>query len=132
MNHRRRPFLLLAALVAAGSASAQSYRDNEFNALEMSKMPKYCYSQFLNDKLRDDPQYSIQGCGPFVNHFCPAILALIRAEDPKRNAADRRRKVEYVYREVAYTLNKLPDDCWLRPDIEAVTERAKAVELKLP
>lgn len=124
--------LLLATAIAWPTlVAAQSYRDKEFNALELSKMPKYCYAQYVNDKLANDPMYSIQGCGAYTNHFCGAILSLIRADNTARSTAQRKHDVSVAIRESYYTLNNMPEGCWLRPDAEEVLRRARERETTL-
>lgn len=128
MNQACLTLLCLALFVPSG-AQAQRYRDKEFNALDLANLPKYCYAQYVDERLSKDPQHSIQGCGPFVNHFCPAVVSLNRASNPTRNKAERRRLVEFAIRETGYTLQHMPNGCWLRADADAVMMRARQLEM---
>lgn len=118
--------LVLAALAAValpGLAVAQKYRGNT-SATEISKLPKYCYAQYLSEELAKDPQHSIQGCGAFMNHFCPGLVDMMRAQKPTAQRWERAERVESARKNFAYTLTHMPPNCWLRPDAEKAAKEA--------
>ncbi len=100
--------------------------------MEMSQLPKYCYAQYLDDKLASNPTYSIQGCGPFMNHFCPGLLGLIRAQQPSHKPFQRRADLSRAMDNIEYTLKGMPAVCWLRADAEAARNRARVIEQTIP
>lgn len=118
--------LALAAVGLPPGAAAQKYRGNT-SAAEIAQLPKYCYSQYLSDKLSKDPNYSIQGCGAFTNHFCPGLVDMMRAQKASLQRWERNERVESARKNFAYTLEHMPPNCWLKPDAEKAMEAANAL-----
>lgn len=118
----------LALAAAVPLAVAQSYRDREFNALELAKLPEYCYAQYVNKKLESDARYSIQRCGPYMNHFCPGLIDLMRAQDVRKPTQLRRERVASAVKNFEYTLSYMPEGCWLREDADAAMRMAVELE----
>lgn len=115
--------LVIAATGAPTGAAAQKYRGNT-TAAEIAKLPKYCYAQYLSEQLAKDPQHSIQGCGPFMNHFCPGLVDMMRAQKPTAQRWERVERVESARKNFAYTLGNMPPNCWLREDAEKAAKEA--------
>lgn len=126
-----RTTLVLGSMIFPTLLMAQRYRDKEFNAAELAQLPKYCYAQYVDDKLSSNPEYSIQGCGPFVNHYCGALVDLMRAQQFSRQKFQRRRHVDSAIKEIKYTLDNTSASCWLRPDAEAAMSRARLLDSML-
>lgn len=57
------------------------------------QLPPYCFGTFFG---RTEPQYQLPSaqCGPFINHFCSALVFLMQA----REAMDKNKKVSYLER----------------------------------
>lgn len=122
------PVLVAVALSLPGMTSAQKYRDSKFNGLELAQLPKYCYWQYVDDKLISNPEYSIHGCGVYVNHYCPGLVNLMRAQNVSLHRDIRREELRMGKENFEYTLNFMPQGCWLRPQAEASLARARALQ----
>lgn len=121
--------LALLVLAAAGLPTgvvAQKYRGNT-SAAEIAKLPKYCYAQYLSEQLAKDPQHSIQGCGAFMNHFCPGLVDMMRAQKPTSQRWERAERIESARKNFAYTLEHMPPNCWLRADAEKAAQEANTL-----
>lgn len=128
MNIGKLGFLLLIAAVPAGFASAQKYRDSKMTAIELMQLPEYCHAQYVDDKLSGNPKYSIQGCGAYMNHYCPGLVQLERAKKVSAPRPERRENIRMAKNNFNYTLVHMPQVCWLRPYATDAMERAVAVE----
>lgn len=116
-----------ASLVVAASAQAQPRTPIEQmppNALELTQLPKYCWGPMGAPSVAQLPEYNISGCGPRMNHFCPALLAMMRASDVARPRQQRQFLARYAEREVQYTLTGIPAACPILPDIKRAESRA--------
>lgn len=123
--------VILAAGLPLNLASAQKYRDAKFNAVELAQMPKYCYAQYVDEKLSADPQYSIQGCGAYMNHYCPGLLQMMRAQKPSSPGHERKENIRQAKGNFDYTLKFMPQGCWLRPEAEAAAARARVLDASI-
>lgn len=122
---------LLSAVLPLTHASAQKYRDAKFNALELAQMPNYCYAQYVDEKLSSNPQYSIQGCGAYMNHYCPGLLQMMRAQKSSAPSYERKENIRQAKGNFDYTLKNMPQGCWLRPEAEAAASRARVVDASI-
>lgn len=96
------------------------------NPAEMLQLPKYCWGTFGDASFAGQPSYNIPGaCGPRMNHFCPALLAINRASEVSRNRAQRKKLANYGTLEVGYTLTAIPATCPILPDVKIAETRAK-------
>lgn len=71
----------LVFMLRPGAALAQADMEGWHPSVtEATLLPRYCWSQFLGKKF-SGPQYKIprDSCGPGMNHFCPGLVALGRA-----------------------------------------------------
>jgi len=117
---------LLLGAACLTNVAAQEH----ITAAERAQLPKYCYAQFVDEKLRGHPEYSINGCGVSMNHFCYGLIYLIRAQKATDRAAYRRANAAHAITDIKYTLRGMTDDCRLRADAEAALNRATSI-LKL-
>lgn len=116
--------LALALGVLSPLAQAQKYRGNT-SAAEIAQLPKYCYAQYLSDKLSKDPSYSIiHSCGPFMNHLCPGLVELMRAKKPTAQNWQRAENVAAARKDFAYTLDHMPPSCGVRAEVEKFAQEA--------
>lgn len=120
--------LLLVAICCAAEVGARRSGGMDPTAIEQAQLPKYCYAQYVDEKLAGDPRYSIQGCGVTMNHFCPGLLHLMRAQKVSDSRGARAGELGSAIENFKYTLKAMPPGCWLRPDAEAALARAKIME----
>ena len=86
---------------------------------EATLLPRYCWSQFLGSKFKG-PEFEIprKTCGVGMNHYCPGLVALGRAN---RSIDDkwRRGNLEIAEQGVAYTLRAMEKypRCPIRGDV---------------
>jgi hypothetical protein len=121
----------LALVSLAGVAAAQKYRDASTTAIELMQLPKYCHAQYIDEKLSSDPQYSIQGCGVYTNHFCPGLIRMSRGQKISLQRDLRREEIRIAKDAFNYTLIHMPEKCWLRQDAESALARAKIIEASI-
>jgi len=100
--------LLLPALALA-QAMKKPWDGSGFspNALEITRLPKMCWSQF-DSKFRGTGFELPGGCGGGMNHLCPSYISLNRAKSAIADAGARgywlnvaRDHVEYTIRAIA-------------------------------
>lgn len=85
---------------------------------EVVLLPKFCWAQYCVPNARG-PQYSITGCGGFMNHYCPALIDLHLGT---RSIGSGRRQHLLVAKEgILYTLRgmKRYPRCPIRAQVEA-------------
>lgn len=76
--------VVLAALVSILlplRASAQSDLDGWHpTVVEATMLPKFCWGQFMGNRFKG-PEFTIprDSCGVGMNHYCPALVSLNRA-----------------------------------------------------
>ena len=98
---------LVFAFLPVG-ASAQADLDGEHPSVaEATLLPKFCWGQFLGNKFKG-PQYGFprDTCGWGMNHYCPGLVALNRAN----RSVDNREKRGFLWGargQVLYTLKAL-------------------------
>jgi hypothetical protein len=117
---------LVTGLVVAHGLHAQPRTPIEQvkpNALELTQLPRYCWGSMAGAAYTQ-PEYNIRDCGPRMNHFCPALLAMLRASDVSRSREQRRFLANYGAREVQYTLADIPAACPVLPDVKRAESRA--------
>lgn len=115
----KRCFCLATAVMASASAHGQTHRD--IQAVEVAQLPAYCWSTYM--KGVSGPQYSIdrRSCGPGTNHYCPALVEVIRA---KRKVADRTARFRHLTEarnKTLYTIRHLEKypGCVIRGDVDS-------------
>ena len=126
----------LLTLTTAGPLQAQElYKGPKDLPQYVLRLPKYCYAQYFDISLWNDPEFSIvAACGGWMNHFCPGLLNLMRAERPKpagwpkNQTFDRKSELRWGRENVQYTLAHMQSDCRYRDDVNAALLRAKALE----
>jgi hypothetical protein len=85
-----------------------------------ASLPKFCWVQYFPNIPDDDPDYSIQGCGAGVNHYCPGLVKMAQAEREKVKS-ERVGYLSMAKADMQYTLNNTVDfpDCFLRTRAQA-------------
>lgn len=91
--------LLVSSILVPSSALA-GYRENmSVTSVEIAQLPQFCWAQFEVPDAQGD-EFKIRDCGVFVNHYCPALISLIRG---KRSAARGKPLIGLADAGVAYT-----------------------------
>jgi hypothetical protein len=93
--------LLIAPILVPASALAGYREDMGVTSVEIARLPTFCWAQFDVPDARGD-EFKIRDCGVAVNHYCPALIALMRG---KRSAAriEQLRLIRMADADVAYT-----------------------------
>jgi hypothetical protein len=117
----------LLGLAALTDVAAQGYAAGT-TASERLQLPKFCWPQYIDAKYFGMPGYSIpRSCGEFMNHLCPGLIDLMRAErftDPQHI---RTNNAGSAITNFNYTLKHMTPACPLRADVEAALARAKRI-----
>ena len=95
------------------------------SAVEAMQLPKFCWGQYMDIK---GPEYGINGCGPFMNHYCYALVEELRANKSFGKADFRKAYLLKAMDSTMYTIRgmeKYPT-CWLRPHVESTRQRVGA------
>lgn len=123
--------VLVTAMALFGDAEAQPKIPPKYHAapLEIAQLPKYCWAQYVDGAYFGHPIYSIPAiCGPYTNHYCPALVSLTRSTQLSRSKSQRNEDIWHAAKEVRYTLNYIKPDCPIYPDVKAAQMRAEAME----
>lgn len=114
----------LLALSMVDAVRAEAKYAGKTSALEIAMLPKYCYAQYVDDRLGGDPQYSIHGCGQGMNHLCPGLVLLNRAQKVSRPKSERREDLRMAKENLSYTIARMTPECSLRSEVEAAMQKA--------
>jgi hypothetical protein len=68
--------LILADVVLIALAP-DAYGQQNVTPIEIAQLPRFCWAQYVPGTTGEG--YHISGCGPAANHFCPALIYMIRA-----------------------------------------------------
>jgi hypothetical protein len=126
--------LVVFFLIGSTALSANLYRGSPDYDLPifLARLPKYCYAQYFDTKQWNNPQYSIvAACGVGMNHFCPGLLNIMRAEytiNPKK--FNRREELRWAAENVNYTIAHLKDpaSCVYTQDVMAAKQRVEILQ----
>lgn len=139
MQTLKTPFaiLFIALAFTSTAASAAKYKAA---ASEVVQLPQFCWAQYMDNA--QGPQYSISPklCGVLTNHYCPGLVALIRAKKSLGSTAklkERLANLREAEKDTGYTLRGIKDypHCPIRSHVEAtaveVQKMLSATELML-
>lgn len=136
------PILTMKALVAVAIAgyatmvgAAPSDIADQWNPplADKLKLPQYCWSQFDgNFAKQSGVKMPTEICGVTMNHFCPGLVMLNRAQDSKYSPNTRHDLMKEAFGGINYTLRQMPPNCPLKPDVDAAKARADMVAKFLP
>jgi len=73
-----RPILAVAGLVVFVSI-AHGQSSNNTTAVEIAQLPRFCWAQLQVPNTEGD-DFRIRDCGPAANHYCSALIYMIRAK----------------------------------------------------
>lgn len=126
----RGTFVALAGVVLLGTSIAQPAIPPKYKAApdEVAQLPRYCYNQYVDGAL-GGYTYSIphESCGAAMNHFCPALVYLIRAQKMSVRRAERVGYVQSALGEIDYTIRDMKPGCFIAKDVFAAKERARVL-----
>jgi len=110
---------LVLALLPAGASGQDVLGGWNPSVTEATLLPKFCWGQFLGNKFKG-PEFEIprDTCGVGMNHYCPGLVALGRANRSFDNKT-KRGFLEGAERGVRYTvraMEKYPR-CPIRADV---------------
>jgi len=120
----------LAAWLASLAAWAQPidpYRgQNEWNPVdaEIPALPPYCRAS-LRPKQYPGPSVAAYGCGVWINHLCPAWVAINRAKNPLLSMTSRQYNLQLADGHLAYTRTHMIASCQLGQELQVAEMRAK-------
>lgn len=121
---------LMAGMFSLTSLGAVAGARSDFDPtpLEFAKLPKYCQGQF-RPELTKDPAYRMPACGGRFNHFCPALVSLIRVEFPHGSDAPRHYHLKSATGHLKYTTDAMPASCPLAADVRAAETRLRLLTM---
>jgi hypothetical protein len=129
----------LAAFVLAGCAMTAGASPSDISAqwhptpADKLKLPQYCWSQFdENFAKQTGIKMPTEICGVMMNHFCPSLVMLNRAQESKYHPNTRHDMMQEALSGIAYTYRGMPPNCPLKPDLDAAKAKANAVAPLIP
>jgi len=110
--------VLLPFLAAAHGAWGQTASLNA-TAMEIAQLPRFCWAQFQVPNA-DGPEFRMSDCGPAANHYCGALIQVIRAKHTS-NKSSRLDLLGHANADVSYTERGIQDypRCSIRQDLAA-------------
>jgi len=115
-------FLAMAMLVAIVAVSFPAFdargQPQEPTALEMAQLPKFCWGQFRVPNATGD-EFRIRDCGVYSNHYCYALMYLVRARSPRTNKQGRVDLLGHADVDIRYTEHGIKDypKCSIRDNV---------------
>lgn len=129
----------MAAVVLASCAATAGADPAGINAqwnptlADKLKIPKYCWAQFdENFRKQTGIKMPTELCGVTMNHFCPGLIMLNRAQDSKASPNERHDYMREAIGGFNYTARSMPPNCPLKPDLDAAKIKADFVARMLP
>jgi hypothetical protein len=111
-----RLILAVAALIALVPVALGQ---QNISAVEIAQLPRFCWAQLnVPDAAGDD--FRIRDCGPAANHFCSALIYMLRAKaNPKKQF--KLDLLGHADVDVRYTERAIADypKCSIREDVAA-------------
>jgi hypothetical protein len=72
--------LLVASIVGAPNAVGGAKERLKVTQAEIVQLPKFCWREMGVPNLPATPEYRIQKCGAWANHYCEGLVQLLRAK----------------------------------------------------
>jgi hypothetical protein len=70
---------LILAVATLFALAPVAWGQQDVTALEIAQLPRFCWGQYRVPNVKGD-EFSILNCGPAANHFCPALVSILRAK----------------------------------------------------
>lgn len=115
-----------AALLPFGALGQM--KDLNPKAVEIAQLPTFCWTQMGVPNV-SGPEFNFpRACGPGMNHYCPALVHLIRAKKTFKKG-DKARKLLDADIMVRYTENAIQKypDCPVRQHVEATRAEIRSL-----
>ena len=117
-----RSVALVLAVFAAGATARAETPNYKPSIGEAVLTPKFCWHQFMGNKF-SGPQFEIthEACGVYVNHYCPGLIDLNRANKAIGDDGRRRAYLLSARENTLYTLRGIKPypNCPIRAHVEA-------------
>lgn len=112
-----RSLILVATFLATGAA-AEDINGLHPSAVEVASLPKFCWHQFLGKRF-DGPVFKIpKSCGVGMNHYCPGLVQLNRANRSFDKLDHRRWLLKSAKGSFEYTIKAMRNyHCPLRGEV---------------
>jgi hypothetical protein len=110
---------LLAPFILVAPAALGGYReDMRVTSVEIARLPQFCWRQFEVPDTQTD-EFRIRDCGPAANHYCPALIYLIRAK--RSTGRGKQLLIEHAHVDVRYTEDAIANypRCSIREHVDA-------------
>lgn len=128
--------VLLMGMPFASSAQVNNVHDRNPSPMEQIQLPQYCLGQFHRDRPEyRDPKFNLgttfPNCGPGMNHFCPGILWMVRANAPGSSSQHRKYWLQQARQEFDYTVRAMQQypNCGLRPHLDLQMKKLQVMML---
>lgn len=138
--HQAKAILLLlagAALFSTQNALAKQDLGGAYHApaIEVMMLPPFCWGQYYNYP-DSQPQYHIsqRDCGASMNHYCPGLIDMNKAERMFNNPVKKRTLLVHAKKRISYTLLHMKGhpSCPIRQHVEASLRRVNMDLSTLP
>ncbi|MCU0923954.1 MAG: hypothetical protein MUF16_27140 [Burkholderiaceae bacterium] len=117
---------LVVTMTFAHAQKADPYLGrNEWNPVdvEVQQLPPYCQADLRPGWVKS-PGTAAYGC-TFINHFCPALVALNRAMNPSLPMGQRKYMLQQADDHLRYTRTHMAASCKLIEDVQGAEMRAR-------
>ncbi len=116
-------FLLIAGLPVAAVAQAKY----KAAANEVVLLPRFCFAQYLDGAKGPEYEIPVSSCGVYMNHYCPALLEVIRANRSFGKPGLRKHHLTVARKETLYTLRGMKDfpACPIREHAESTLRQVE-------
>lgn len=92
--------------------------------LELARVPEYCRLE-LAEKRRVIP---IKSCGWYMNHYCGALIFLLRANDYSLSKWRRQDNARRARVSMNYTTSHMLPECVIANDVRAADLQLRVIE----
>lgn len=122
------------ACCLAPPALAQSFDPyqghSEWNpvAAEIPQLPPYCRTTYA-PQTYPGPAMASYNCGDWINHLCPAWVAIRRAMNPAISMTRRRYALQLADGHLRYTRSHLTSTCQLASQLQMAEQEAKIAHI---
>lgn len=112
----------LTLVSGLGVAHAAKYKAS---ATEVAQLPRFCWAQYMDNVKGPGYEIPVKSCGYITNHYCPALVELIRANKSFADRGVRKQHLMVVRKETLYTLNGIKDfpACPIRAHVESTLKQ---------
>jgi hypothetical protein len=107
---------LILAVVALVALAPDAHGQDNVKPIEIAQLPSFCKAQYVPNVT--GYEFFIHDCGPAANHFCPALIYMIRARGNVKKQ-ERLGLLGHADVDVRYTERAIADypKCSIRDDV---------------